>query len=160
GDVLRKTPCLPKRVLAGWRVGLFGARVRDARAVAQRPHVLVPAHAQEFVHLDTAALVERQAERVQERIRPDARGPDERVRRDRRPVAEHHLALAHRRERRPDVDLEASALELAGRVFAEARWDLGQDLRRGVHEYPALWNAAEPWVEAERVVDEVGQLGQ
>ena len=39
-EVLREPPRLAERVLARRRVGQLAARVRDARAVAERPHVL------------------------------------------------------------------------------------------------------------------------
>ena len=82
--------------------------------------MLVAAHAQQLVHLDAAALVERQAELAKERVRAHAGRPDERARRDRRAVAEDGFVRGHRLERRPDVDLDAAARQLLRRVLAEA----------------------------------------
>ena len=56
------------------------------------------------------------------------------------------------------MDLDTAARELLRRVVAESGWDLRQDLRRGVDEHPALRNAAEARIPAQRVVGEVGQL--
>src|SRR3954453_10542645 len=56
GEGLRETPRLARRVLARRRVGTVGLRVRNAGAVAERPHVLVAANAQELVDLDAAPV--------------------------------------------------------------------------------------------------------
>jgi hypothetical protein len=47
-----------------------------------------------------------------------------------------------------------------GGVVAEPAGNLGEDLRAGVHEHPALRHVAEPRIVAERVVHELGQLGE
>ena len=104
----------------------------------------MPAHAQELVDLDPPAVVERHAELAQERVRPHARRPDERPRRDLRAVAEHGLVRRHRVERRADVNLDAALHQLAGGIVAEPRRDLRQDLRGRVDEHPAARNAAQP----------------
>src|SRR3954471_16841090 len=80
-DVLREAPRLTQRMLAGRRVRIRAARVRDAGAVPERPDAVEAANAQELVDLDAAALVEGQAELAEERIRAHAGRPDERVRR-------------------------------------------------------------------------------
>jgi hypothetical protein len=82
------------------------------------------------------------------------------VRRDPLAVREHDLTAVVRLERRLDEDLDAAAGELLRGVVAEARRDLGQDLRRRIDEHPALPGAAQARVPAERVGDEVGQLCQ
>ena len=58
------------------------------------------------------------------------------------------------------MDLHAPPRELAGRVVAQLRRDLGQDLRRRVDEHPALSCLAETRVVAQRVRDEIGELGE
>src|SRR5262245_15579465 len=51
---------LAERVLRGRRIRVFGRRsIGDARAVAERPDVLVALDAHELVDLDAAAIVER-----------------------------------------------------------------------------------------------------
>ena len=159
-EVLREPPRLAERVLARRRVRQLAARVRDARAVAERPHVLVAAHAQQLVHLDAPALVEREAELADERMRPDAGRPDERPRRDARPVAEDGLVRVQRRERRADPDLDAALRQLVRGVVAEPRRNLGEDHRRRVDEHPAPRDVLQARVVAGRVVDEIGQLRQ
>src|SRR3954447_21364559 len=59
GQVLREPARLTEGVLAGRWIGPVAARVRDERAVAERPRVLVPAHAKQLVHLDPALVVQR-----------------------------------------------------------------------------------------------------
>src|SRR5204862_8105871 len=109
-------PGLAARGLGGRRVGLGARLVRDARAVAERPDVLVAVYAQRCVGSNAPALVERQAELRELRARLDARRPDQRVRRDPLAVREGRGVLLDRLERRLDVDLEATSRELAGRV--------------------------------------------
>ncbi len=58
------------------------------------------------------------------------------------------------------MDLDAAPGELLRRVLAEARRDLGQDLRRRVDEHPARARALELRVVAQRVADEVRELGE
>ena len=98
--------------------------------------MLVAAHAQELVDLDAAAVVERDAELAQQRVRAHAGRPHERARRDARAVPEDGLLAGDRLERRADVDLDAALRELARGVVAEPRRDLRQDLRRRVDEHP------------------------
>ena len=63
-------------------------------------------------------------------------------------------------ERGADADLDPALHELLRRVVAEARRDLGQDLRRRVDEHPARARALELRVVAERVADEIRKLGE
>jgi hypothetical protein len=63
-------------------------------------------------------------------------------------------------ERRADADVDVAAGELSRRVLAEPTRDLGENLRRRVHEHPVLARLAERRVVAERVAYEVGQLGE
>ena len=58
------------------------------------------------------------------------------------------------------MDLDPAPAELLRRVLPEARRDLGQDLRRRVDEHPAQSRALELRVVAQRVADEVGELGE
>ena len=127
---------------ACWQVGGStrpGRRlVRHGGAVAERPEPLVSLDAQERIDADAPALVERQAELAEHRVRLHAGRPDERVRRDALAVRQDGLVCGERLERRRDVDLDAAPCELPRRVVAEPRRDLGQDLRRRVDEHPAL----------------------
>ena len=158
GQVLRQAPGLAERVLARGRVGPVALRVGDERAVAERPDMLVPAHAKHLVDLDAALLVERQRPLAQEGVRRDPGRPDERARRDPRSVAEDGVVGGDRLERRLDVDLHPALAELGRGVVAERRRDLGQDPRRRVDEHPAARRRAQARVVAERVLGEVGQL--
>jgi len=58
-EVPREAPSLAECVLGRRRVGTVAARVRDARAVTERPHVLLPVYAEQLADLDAALLVER-----------------------------------------------------------------------------------------------------
>jgi hypothetical protein len=60
--------------------------------------------------------------------------------------------------REPEVD--PTPAELLGGVVAEAAGHLGENLRAGVDEHPALRHVAEPGIVAQRVVDELGELGE
>ena len=103
---------------AGARAGTSaesGSRLRASGTRAQsaeRPHVLVAAHAQQLVHLDASALVQPVAQLADERMRPHAGCPDERPRRDACPVAENGLVRVQRRERRVDPDPHAALRQL------------------------------------------------
>src|SRR4051812_47756520 len=59
GQVLREPPRLAEGVLAGGWVWPVAARVRDERAIAERPHVLVPAHTEQLIYFHPALLVQR-----------------------------------------------------------------------------------------------------
>ena len=58
------------------------------------------------------------------------------------------------------MNLDASTLEPARRVLPKLAGDLGEDLRRRVHEHPALWHVAKLAVGAERRMCHVVQLGK
>src|SRR5262245_6689144 len=58
------------------------------------------------------------------------------------------------------MDLDAATLEPASRVAAEPARDLREDLGRGVHENPALGNALELRVGAQRCLRHVVELGE
>ena len=73
-------------MLAGRRVGVGARLIRDARAVAERPDVIVALDAQRLVHPDAATLVQREAEALKIRVRGDPGGPDERAGGDPRAV--------------------------------------------------------------------------
>ncbi len=115
-------------------------------AVAERPEAVAPLDSERGVDRDGSALVDLEAELAEDRVRPHARCPDERVRR--RCAAPSESATVpglDRRERRRRVDLHAAAGQLLRRVVAEPRRDLGKDLRRRVDEHPARalgrWNS-------------------
>ena len=123
--------------------------------------MLEPANAQELVDLDPPALVERQAElaraagsRARRRSRRACGSGSAFRRRERRSSA------GDRGKRRADVDLDPTLRELAGGVVAEPGRDLGQDLRRRVDDRPAPRASSEARVVAERVIDEIGELGE
>ncbi len=159
GEVLRQPPRLAERVLAGRRIDAAGgAGVRHGGAVAERPDVVEPLDPQRRVDAHAAALVERQAEPRELGARLDAGRPDERVREHRGTVRERCRAGVDGLQGRVDVDLDAPFDELARRVFAEPRRDLGEDLGRRVDEHPALRDLAQARVPAKRVLDEVGEL--
>ena len=148
-------------MLRGRRVGLAGrCGVRDAGAVSERPDVVVALDPQHFVDADAVALVERQPEVGEQRVRADARRPDERRGRDARAVGQYGGLGVDRLEGDADVDLDPALRQLACSVLTEAARDLGQDLRRGVDEHPAPRLFAQLGVVAARVRDEVGQLRQ
>ncbi len=98
--------------------------------------------------------------RAQQRVRLDTRRPDERAGLDPRPVGEGRRAVLRRRERRRHADVDAALDEAVGCVLAQARGDLREDLRRRVHEHPALRRVAHGRVVAQGVANEVGQLGE
>src|SRR5207245_9932051 len=129
---------LAEGVLGGGRVGLGRVTVRHARAVPQRPHVLVLADPQELVDLDAPTLVERNAELAQQWVRPHTGRPDERSRRDARSVAAHGIVRRDRLECRADVNLDAAPFELPRGVLADAGWELGTDLGSRVGEDPPV----------------------
>jgi hypothetical protein len=56
------------------------------------------------------------------------------------------------------VELDPPLVELGRGVFAERRRDLGEDPRCGVDEHPATRARTQPWVVAQGVLGEVGQL--
>src|SRR5438034_1028920 len=86
GEVLCEPAGLPQGVLAGRRVGVGARLIWDARAVAERPDVIVALDAQRLVHPDAATLVQREAEALKIRVRGDPGGPDERAGGDPRAV--------------------------------------------------------------------------
>ena len=92
--------------------------------------------------------------------RAHARRPDERVRVDALAVRERRGVLLHGLEGGLDPDVDAPLLELARRIVAEPRRDLGEDLGRRVDEHPARRDFLQPWVVAERIADEVRELGE
>src|SRR5439155_141098 len=111
GQVLREAARLAERVLLRGRIRrVRGREVGDARAVAERPDPL--RDLQVFVDLDAAALVERQAERADERVRTHACRPDERLCVELRAVRKERAAGVDPLERRPNVDLDPTAREL------------------------------------------------
>ena len=73
-------------------------------------------------------------------------------------VREDCLAAVVGLEGRADVDLDAAALQPPPGVFPETARDLGEDLRGGVDEYPALGFLSESGVRAERGMRHVVQL--
>ena len=159
GQVLRESARLAQRVLARRRID--GARrlaVLDSRAVAERPHVLGSLDAERLVDDDPPALVERELELRQKRVRANAGRPDQRSRRNARAVGEQRLAAVVRLERRRDVDLDSASREPSGGVLAEPSRDLGEDLRRRVDEHPALRYVAQAGVRAQRCLRHVVQL--
>ena len=95
-------------MLARRRVGRRAARVRHARAVAERPDARHARDAQDSSTSTRPRSSSGSAELAQQRVRAHARRPDERLRRDARAVAEHGLVGRHRLERRADVDLDAA----------------------------------------------------
>src|ERR671931_2542685 len=70
------------------------------------------------------------------------------------------MVRSHLLEGRLHTDVDAAARELVRRVVAEPARDLRQDLRPRVNEHPALARLAERRVVAERIPDEVGELGE
>src|SRR5262249_28649254 len=77
-QVLGQPARLPKRVLRSRRVRLPRSRlVRDAGTVPKRPDVREALDAEHRVHLHAPALVERQAEFREHRMRAGAGRPDE-----------------------------------------------------------------------------------
>ena len=120
--------------------------------------MLVALHAELFVHLHPAALVQGEPEAREHRVGLDAGRPDDGVRVEALAVRELRRVLLDRLERRADADLDPALGQLLGRVLAEARRDLRQDLRRCVDEHPALRRALEARVVAQRVADKVGEL--
>ena len=105
-------------------------------------------------------LVDRKPELAHDRRRAHARRPDERVRVDALAVRQRRGVFLHGVEGGLDPDVDAPLLELARRVVAEPRRDLGEDLGRRVDEHPALRDFLQPWVVAERIADEVRELGE
>src|SRR5205823_3630167 len=84
--------------------------------------------------------------------------PDECARRDLLAARERCGVWLEPLERRADPDLDAALRELCGRIVAEARRDLREDLRRRVDQDPTLPLVREFGIEAERVADEVVEL--
>ena len=126
-------------MLAGGWIELAGRReVRDARAVAERPNVLMPFDLQRRLDLDPAALVEREAEALVHRIRAHPSGPHHSAREDVIAVREHCSVGLDRVERRVDADVDAAAGELARSVPAQAPRNLREDRRRRIDEHPML----------------------
>jgi hypothetical protein len=161
GQVLREPARLPERVLARGRIERLRCLcVPHGRTVPQRPHVLPALDLQHLGHPHPAPLVEREAELPEEGVRPHACAPDQRPGGDPRAVREQHLAAVERLQRRRDVDLYPSSLEMTRGVLAEPPRDLGEDLRRRVDEHPAPRDAPERRVEPERVVCQVVQLSR
>ena len=159
GQVLREPPRLAERVLARrWIDDAWCLRVGHRGAIAERPHVVGALDAERLVHDDATALVERNVELGEKRARAHAGRPDERSRRDAHTVREHCLAAVVGLERRADVDLDAATLQPPRGVLPETARDLGEDLRGGVDEHPALWFLAESGVRAKRGMRHVVQL--
>ena len=94
----------------------------------------------------------------EKRARAHAGRPDERSRRDANTVREDCLAAVVGLEGRADVDLDAATLQPPRGVLAEPARDLGEDLRRGVDEHPALGSLTERGVRAKRGLRHVVQL--
>src|SRR5204863_6034487 len=106
-EVLREAPRLAERVLARGRVELAGRRrIRDARAVAERPHALEALDAERAVDDDAPALVERQPELGEVRVRAHARRPDEGARADAVAVRKDGVVRPDLIEGRPDADVD------------------------------------------------------
>ncbi len=138
-QVLREPSRLAQRVLGGRRVGLARRRlVRHCGAVPERPHVLASLDPEIAVDADPSALVQRQAELREQRVRAHARRPDERVRLDPLAVREGRAARVDGLERRRDADVDAASPQFLRGVLAEARRDLGQDRRCGVRRAPSV----------------------
>src|SRR6185503_11583509 len=160
-EVLRQAPGLAEGVLARRRIELAGrGLVGDAGAVAERPDVLPLFDAERGADPHAPFLVDRKPELAHDRRRAHARRPDERVRVDALAVRQRRGVLLYGVQGGLDPDVDASLLELARRVVAEPRRDLGEDLGRRVDEHPALRDFLQPWVVAERIADEVRELGE
>ena len=89
-----------------------------------------------------------------------AGGPDERARRDPRPVRERDRVLLGLIEGGRDADIDAAFDEEPRGVVAEAARKLGEDLRGRVHKHPVLPRVLEGRVVADCVPNEVHQLGE
>ena len=162
GEVLGEAAGLAERVLRGRRVDLAGrGEVRDGGAVAERPDVLValdaqrarppsPGRARPAAARSCASIGFALTPAVQTSVCVRKRSPFESC----------AACGVDRLERRVDADLDPALGQLLGRVLAEPRRDLGQDLRRRVDEHPALRRVPEARVVAQRVADEVGELGE
>src|SRR5215207_6029801 len=59
-----------------------------------------------------------------------------------------------------DADVDAAVPKLSCRVLAEPLRDLREDLRRRVDEDPALPHSLECRIEAQRIADEIRELGE
>ena len=117
-------------------------------------------HPQSLVDRDPAALLRRETELVQERMRADTGGPDHGARQDLVAVGEPCGVWLHLLEGRLGADVDAASGEQLGGVVAEPGRNLGKDLRRSVHQHPLLGRVAEVRVVAECVPNEVGELRQ
>jgi hypothetical protein len=75
-------------------------------------------------------------------------------------VRERDGVLLYGFEGSRDPDVDSALPELPRCVLAQPSGNLGEDLRRGVDEHPALPDVLESGIEPRRVVEEIGQLCQ
>ena len=83
-----------QRVLRGRGVGFPGVTIRHARTVAEGPDTRPLGNFQILVDEDPAPRF-RAGQRVQEGVRGGPGRPDQRIGRDRRPIAERDVAVRH-----------------------------------------------------------------
>ena len=159
GEVLDQAAGLAQGVLARRRVEALGCgRVRHASTIAERPDRIQALHPERGVDEHAPTLVQREPELGEQGVRLDARRPDDGFGLQARSVRQQGGMLLDLLERRRDADVHAAFPELLRGVVAEPLGDLGEDLRRCVHENPALANPLQPWIEPRRVAEEVGEL--
>ena len=129
-------------------------------AIADRPdrvHALDP---QVLVDRDPAALVERHAEVLEDRLRRDAGGPDDGPGRQRLAAGEPGAIRADLLQRGLEADVDAAAAQLAQRVVGELGVDLRQHPVGRLDQDPAHPVQAGARVALHRVGGEVLELGQ
>ena len=144
----------------GGRRAEAAARVRRRGAVADRPDRVEPPHPQVIVDRDPAALVERQLELAQDRLRGDAGGPDHGPGRQRLAAGEAGEVGPDLLQGRLQADVDAAPAQLAQRVLGQLQVDLRQHPVRRLDQHPAHPVQARPRVAVHRVGGEVLQLGQ
>ena len=113
-----------------------------------------------LVDRDAAALVERQAQPPQARVRRDPGGPDHGAGRQRLAAREPGAVGRDLLQRRLEADVDAAAAQLAQRVLGEAGVDLRQHPAGRLDQYPAHPVQAGARVALHRVGGEVLQLGE
>ena len=160
-DVAGHPAPLADRVLrGGWRGPLRPERrIGDSGAIADRPYVATALHAHRAVGSD-APPVEREAEALDHRRRPDARGPHDRPRRHGLAAAEQCAALVHALEGRLRADLDPAAPQLCRCELRQLRRDLRHHPVLRLDQQPAHPAGAAARIQLDRVGGEVLQLRQ
>lgn len=130
-------------------------------AIAEPPDVPVALDLKRRPDPQAPALVDREAEVGDHRVRAAADGPDERVRRDGRPVGQASAAAGvDRDERRRCADLDASPFQLVSGVASKRLRHLRQDPRGRVNQDPPHRTAAQARMVPKGFAHEVLKLGQ